>query len=160
MSEVKFIGVKKQFAGGVFGVSDFSLTIHDGEFVSFLGSQKGYNPEAEQKAYQIIKDTFFIYDHLAQTSMQLAAEQKPPLKMIKVVYGHKFANAKMHLHPGFKNLQFFTKGTSLGVSEGQDILAPFDGYILFPKYPERDSQGNARTPIPSDLFQMGQEIHL
>jgi iron(III) transport system ATP-binding protein len=37
MSQVKFNGVKKQYPGGVFAVEDFTLTIQDGEFVSFLG---------------------------------------------------------------------------------------------------------------------------
>lgn len=37
MSQVKFEGIKKEFEGNVFAVKDFSLTIQDGEFVSFLG---------------------------------------------------------------------------------------------------------------------------
>ncbi|MCB0349015.1 MAG: ABC transporter ATP-binding protein [Bdellovibrionales bacterium] len=37
MSQVKFEGIKKQYAADVFAVSDFTLTIEDGEFVSFLG---------------------------------------------------------------------------------------------------------------------------
>jgi iron(III) transport system ATP-binding protein len=37
MSQVKFVGIKKEYTTGVFAVEDFNLTINDGEFVSFLG---------------------------------------------------------------------------------------------------------------------------
>jgi iron(III) transport system ATP-binding protein len=37
MSQVKFVGIKKEYTAGMCVVDDFNLTIEDGEFVSFLG---------------------------------------------------------------------------------------------------------------------------
>jgi iron(III) transport system ATP-binding protein len=37
MSKVKFEGIKKVYDNNIYVVEDFSLTINDGEFVSFLG---------------------------------------------------------------------------------------------------------------------------
>lgn len=37
MSQVEFKNVGKAYPGGVFAVRDFTLTVNDGEFVSFLG---------------------------------------------------------------------------------------------------------------------------
>ncbi len=125
-------------------------------------SQKGYSPQAESLAYETIVKTLHILSTRKMSDWALLAESAPPLELISIQYSHEFTDPKMRLLPGFANGDFCEKDTILGdVGDVGDhkILAPFDGYIFFPKYPNRGTDQNATRPLPSHLFEFGKVLN-
>jgi succinylglutamate desuccinylase len=118
-------------------------------------SQKGYNIKSEELAYTTIKKLLEFVDRNEESDWHKLANQAPKMELIKIEHAYKFTDASMRLHPGHVNGTFYKKGHSLGVFGDKEILAPFDGYIFFPKYPDRDQNGNALDPRPSHLFEFG-----
>jgi succinylglutamate desuccinylase len=56
------------------------------------------------------------------------------------------------LHPGFVNFAPVAKGQILGTGHGgQPLVSPHDGWLLFPKYPQRDKAGAIDGPLPGDM---------
>lgn len=121
--------------------------------------QKGYNIKSEELAYNTILKIIQTMDEHPTNTWKKIAETKPPLKIISIEYAHEFTEPSMRLHPGLINGEFYQKGFELGIHGNQKIVAPFDGYIFFPKYPIRDANQNALMPLPSHLFEFGKVIN-
>ena len=81
------------------------------------------------------------------------------IKKLKTVHSEAFSHKCMQLVPDLQNLEEVRKGQSLG-SDGQggDILCPFDGYLLFPKYLPRNGDGEVIGRLPLDIFELAVEI--
>jgi succinylglutamate desuccinylase len=122
-------------------------------------SQKGYSLKAEELAYSTISKIIHTVDKNPKQTWKNLAAQKKPLNVITIEYSHEFTDPAMRLHPGLINGEFYKKDFELGECKGQKILAPFDGYIFFPKYPNRDSHQNALSPLPSHLFEFGKVVN-
>jgi succinylglutamate desuccinylase len=122
-------------------------------------SQKGYSVKAEELAYSAISKIIHTVNTHAISTWKHLASQKKPLEVITIEYTHEFTDPAMRLYPGLINGEFYKKDFELGEYKGQKILAPFDGYIFFPKYPPRDKDQNALSPLPSHLFEFGKVVN-
>lgn len=57
-----------------------------------------------------------------------------------------------YLHPGFENFQTVHEGQELGFKEPTvPLLSPTNGRIMFPKYPQRDSDGRLLQAQAGDI---------
>lgn len=114
-------------------------------------SQKGFFTEAEDLCYSSMTKILSIFDGKEITTQKIP-EPKNNLKLLKNSYKEKFSHPAMTLKEGLINFDQVSKGTLLGYdSVKNSLLAPVDGYLLFPKYPKR-VDGLATSPLPSDIF--------
>lgn len=132
---------------------------HDVTAFTLELSQKGYNIKAEELAFQTIKKIITVVNKNPTSDWVRLSETNPKLSVVTIDYAHEFTDPSMRLVPGLINGEFYKKGTVLGEYRDHKILAPFDGYIFFPKYPERDKHQNANLPLPSHLFEFGKLVN-
>lgn len=63
------------------------------------------------------------------------------------------------LDQGWTNFATVTKGQRLGVFQDQEVLAPVDGWLLFPKYPDRKADGTfGLSPPAAELVRIMRRI--
>lgn len=124
-------------------------------------SEKGYFEEATQRTEIGLKNFLDIYLNELKTDHYLESQQVKGLTKITMKSSEPYNSKKSYLLGGFQNLQFVKKGTHLGVhpdkpESEQNFYAPEDGYLLFPKYPERNEKGECTTwPQLSSIYVLG-----
>tara|TARA_B100001248_G_C27398316_1_gene467543 strand:+ start:2733 stop:3674 length:942 start_codon:yes stop_codon:yes gene_type:complete len=114
--------------------------------------QKGYDTAAETLSYQSIEKFVDFYSQHNKDEFIYEAQKSDALTLLEVKYSHPFESDQMRLIEGLKNLNQYKKGELLGYNGDKEILAPFDGYIFFPKYIQRDKNGRALEKLPEKLF--------
>lgn len=63
------------------------------------------------------------------------------------------------LNPGFENFQFVKAGQELGIVKPEvKLIAPVDGYLMFPKYPKRNADGKPIEAQGGDIVQIIQPL--
>jgi len=116
--------------------------------------QKGESKEAAD----IVKKIFSRLTHLSTVDTNVwKTRDLKSLQTFKRVYSQSFEDPSFQLKPGFQNFSSVRKGQIVGSSSKGSLHSPYDGVLLFPKYPPRDSKGQAQGPLPSQLFQILQE---
>ena len=59
------------------------------------------------------------------------------------------------LRPGLENFQSVKRNEELGIIKpGETLTAPVDGFLMFPKYPKRDSEGRLIEAQGGDIVQI------
>lgn len=122
-------------------------------------SERGWNPMALEKTYQALIKTLEITEKVQANPhlLEVVAKTKPQLKHLKIVHREPFDHRAKCLKPRLVNFQEIKKGMKIGkTQEGKDIVVAHNGYLLFPKYPKRDSRGNAVGPLPASIFAVAQ----
>ena len=115
-------------------------------------SQKGYTAEAEFLAFQAISRMLALRERMAtsaepETVLVKLADGTPEMSIVKLAHRISFDDDRTRLVPGLKSMQHVSKDAVIGYrGDGSEILMPCDGYVTFPKYPERDAQGRAIGP--------------
>jgi len=104
----------------------------------------------------------FIETELAQGRTPTPA--RPPsgddLKFFQVAAKLPWPGDDAALLPGFENFQFVRAGDELGqVRAGEKLLAPVEGYLMFPKYPKRDADGRPVEAQGGDIVQIIQPLN-
>lgn len=131
--------------------------------VTFEASVKGYSEIANKRTEMVLNNFMHLYNNELKSDHYLEGLSLKPLKKISMQSSEPYYSQKSYLLPGFENLQFVKKATKLGVhpdkpKDQQDFFAPTDGYILFPKYPERNEQGDCMSwPQLSSIYVLGTE---
>ncbi|MCB0357290.1 MAG: succinylglutamate desuccinylase/aspartoacylase family protein [Bdellovibrionales bacterium] len=117
-------------------------------------SQIGINDQATALCAELINSTLEIAAKLKQkNNIQQLAIDLPELTWLAIAHYQKFDGPKCILKPGWANLTAVKEHQVLGKTDlGQDFLAPFNGYVLFPKYVDRDAQGTPLKPPPQDII--------
>jgi succinylglutamate desuccinylase len=82
--------------------------------------------------------------------------EHPELQCFETSFRQKFAHPAMSLRDGLINFERVKKGEHLGLADDTNraLLAATDGFLLFPKYPLRDTQGHAQEPRPIDIYHL------
>lgn len=118
-------------------------------------SQMGLREDAIDFATHVILKSAEVLDQqLGNGKLEFSAsgDKADSLQTIEVVGDILFENPKDQLLEGWQNLSPVKRGEILGNrADGSAILANHDGFILFPKYPLRDSQGYPIEAIPRQM---------
>lgn len=111
-------------------------------------SEQGYNPEADQLTYETLCRAVQV------TQFQKSFRSQEKLDRFVISHAEKFSNPNLQLKPGLKNFDAIRKGDILGRSKvtHESILAPKSGYILFPKYLDKDPLVDTAQFTPQDLY--------
>jgi succinylglutamate desuccinylase len=117
-------------------------------------SQKGFHPEAEALCWQSILAAIRTAEAINdQQSLADVAAVQPDLEFYTPTHLEEFASAEHTLRSGLVNFQPVTAGERLSADGAPELIAPADGMLLFPKYPDR-VQGRAVAPLPSQIYRI------
>jgi succinylglutamate desuccinylase len=113
---------------------------------TFELNQKGFNQEAEEKTYKTIDRLLKIMSGHSLNSSSL--------NILKLSYVEPLDHPMKKLKEGLQNFKKVKAGEVVGFhGDGSEIKLERDGYLLLPKYPKRDDNGQAIKPYPKNLFQ-------
>lgn len=133
------------------------------EFVRLAGkpgitlelSQRGFGNGGEQLAYDVITRALTIGDAVeAGGSLAELAEGKPEIAFYETAHRERFATLDHALRPGLVNFAPVAVGDVLSADGTPPMVAPFDGCVLFPKYPGRDAAGVYEQPLPAEIYRV------
>lgn len=122
--------------------------------------QKGFSEECEARAFDTMSRVLAAADRIAAgEDLAALAAERPEVRFLLSAHKEPFGDPKRALRPGLRNFEPVRAGESLhvGTGEGPAITSPLDGLLLFPKYPERDADGAALPPVPTDIFHVVQD---
>ncbi len=118
-------------------------------------SQMGLRQDAIDFATHVILQSAEVLNKQLESGVLefgASGDEADSLQAIQVVEDILFENPKDQLLEGWQNLSPVKRGEILGNrAYGSLILAPQDGFILFPKYPLRDSQGYPLEATPRQM---------
>lgn len=122
--------------------------------MTFELSQKGFCDEADALCWNAMLNTLSIAEaHAKGEGMRDLAQRKPELTFLTTTFAEPFDDPEKCLRPGLANFQPVNQGHALHAPGTPELRAPHDGFVLFPKYPERQN-GRAKTPRPSELYRL------
>jgi succinylglutamate desuccinylase len=119
-------------------------------------SQKGFNDEADKITKSVLTNAVLALSLFKNpksiAEIKKLALKSPKLILMKRSHAIPFEDSGLRLNPGFMNFSKIEKDSILGTrSNGDSWVAGKEGWLLFPKYPERDQQGKVLGPLPSDI---------
>ncbi len=122
--------------------------------------EKGWSQEAADTTYRMITEALQIADEEAAGTRTLreAAEAKPDVRFYNTCFRQPFDDPQMRLLNGIGNFEPITEGEVLSAVGTPELRAPHTGAVLFPKYPPRDSDGNALDPRPKEIYRVVEEL--
>lgn len=121
-----------------------------------LGEQ-GFNKSADKICFNALKKSLWLMDqiYLKKRPINTLARKNNDFIFLEIKHAEKFLNNKKRLFNELYNLQFVKKNTKLGINEdGKIFYSPFDGFIVFPQYPERNEQGLAIDSLPAYIYSL------
>lgn len=123
---------------------------------------KGFSPQVTQKTLASMRRVIAAAEALlrgGRTLAELARRWEPPQIHI-VAHKEGFWNPELKLNLGLHNFTAIRAGQVIGVGpESQPLLAPTSGYMLFPRYPDRDDDGKAVAPYSDELYRLVKPIN-
>ena len=130
---------------------------------------KGFNKSSQSLADHLFHRLLEIASLMDQPSKEARqnilaqkALENPKLSVFECIYKEPFASPEMGLNVGWKNFAPLQKGEVIGYRDKKTpLLAPQDGVMIFPKYPQRNKDGQAQQPLPENLYLLAQttQIH-
>lgn len=119
-------------------------------------SQKGFGNGGEARAEAAIRDALALADAIAdgRTTLADAAAAKPELTFLETAHREPFADGDLALREGLVNFQRVVAGERLSAPGTPELVAPTDGWILFPKYPPREADGAYKRPLPGEIYRI------
>lgn len=121
---------------------------------------KGFDPAAERRARAALDRLLATADAVAADPAALvrAATAEPELTFVQTVARQPFDQPTMRLRPGLVNFQTVARGELLSAHGTPQLIAPDDGFLLFPKYPEYADDGTVMEPRPAEIFNLAQAL--
>ncbi len=148
------------------GVSFVQGQLSSDEFVRNRGlpgitlelGQKGFNRETEERTHALLTNLENALRHRFWRDNPSAMPQAP-LRYFCTRHRIAFDGTAAALLPGLTNFTRCDAGQVLGSDHGgKALVAPAAGYLLFPKYPERDARNFAQLPLPADIVNIAAEL--
>nr|BFD32155.1 hypothetical protein GTC16762_17730 [Pigmentibacter ruber] len=124
--------------------------------------EKGFHTSAALFAYWIMKRAIKNMDlvFLHHCSIKKLAHKNDDFEFMQIKYKEKFDHPTKRLHQGLSNFKYIEKNENIGFDNlNKPLLAPLSGNILFPKYPTRDENHQAKQPLPGELFVIAQKMN-
>jgi succinylglutamate desuccinylase len=149
------------FAAGSLSGTEYA-TEHGIPALTLEASQKGLSQEAFDHDFKVINRAITALNKMGKdrrlSSLIKFSRKSNELTLLKRVANQPFTDPKVRLKAGYKNFSHVTKGEAIGFNpDASTLTAPANGYLLFPKYPVRNANGEALQPLPSDLYLLLQE---
>ncbi len=120
--------------------------------------QKGITPLAEKLTWQTMERALTAMDKVAMgetIEAQLESANPPEFEFIEIQYAEKFTGPRTRLIPGLLNFTWVEAGQEIGTHDDESaIIVPHDGYLVFPKYPERDEQDKVIGRAPGQIYNL------
>ncbi|WP_186644493.1 succinylglutamate desuccinylase/aspartoacylase domain-containing protein [Fluviispira vulneris] len=119
-----------------------------------LGEQ-GFSESAEILAFSVLKRALNCMDKVFKSGIPIEklSRKNSDFEFLTISHREPFDSPKKCLNTGFRNFHKLSKNMIVGADEKQNPLeCPRDGYILFPKYPIRNSLGEASLPLPGEIY--------
>ena len=117
-------------------------------------SEKGFSEAAEALCWSTMIRTLQISEQLASgESLDLLTSHQEDLIFYETSHAEPFDRPEKSLRPGLINFQSVCAGDRLSQDDTPTIIAPRDGFILFPKYPAR-TDGVVNAPWPKELYRL------
>lgn len=149
------------------GVAFSSGTCCADEYVRLRGrpgmtlelGQRGFHPDAEERAYRAIVRALQLMDELAsgESTLEDAAMAEPELQFYHTVHREPFATERHALREGLVNFEPISTGNELSAPGTPKMVCPQDGMILFPKYPPV-IDGAYKKPLPKEIYRIVQVL--
>ena len=117
----------------------------------------GFSAKARAGVWKSLSRAFSAINRLETEGQELKhfAENEPDLQFYETDYRCQFTDPRMKLREGLINFQAISEHEVLSNLEADPMIhAPKEGYILFPKYPNRDQEGLACSPRPKELYRI------
>ena len=92
--------------------------------------------------------------HATSSSIGALAESAPLPTCMVTAHAEPFSSPALALRPGLSNFQPVHKGERLSAPGTPELTAPFDGHLLFPKYPRRLDNGDYAQPLPREIVRV------
>jgi succinylglutamate desuccinylase len=139
---------------------EYMRTLNKAGITLELGEQ-GFHKNAELICFRAIKKALWTMDqiYIKKMSLKDLAHKNNDFIFLEIKHSEEFLHAGKALLEGFFNLQKIKKNSPMGVSQaGKVFYSPFDGYILFPQYPERNEKGFVMEALPTYIYTLASEI--
>ena len=150
-----------QFSAGSMCTDEYVLA-HGGAGVTLEMGQAGTSDWATDLTLTTMKRALSIAASLEDEShLESLANQgnTDDLDFYEITYAEPFNDPTMCLDPDWINFATVKQGDRLGTNrDGLHFYAPKEGMLLFPKYPERDADGNAQAPIPKEIYNLASKM--
>ena len=125
-----------------------------------LGEQ-GFHKDSELICFNAIKKALWTIDqiYIKKKFLKTLAHKNNEFIFLEIKHFENFLNPKKSLFEGFFNLQKIKKNCKMGLNQdGKIFYSPFDGYILFPQYPQRNEKGFVIEALPTYIYTLASEI--
>jgi succinylglutamate desuccinylase len=148
------------------GVSFVQGQLSSDEFVRNRGlpgitvelGQKGFNKETEERTHALSTNLENALRHRFWRDNPSDMPQAP-IRYLATRHRIAFDGPSAALAAGLTNFTQCEAGQVLGSDHsGNRLIAPASGYLLFPKYPERDDRNFAKFPLPGDIVNIAAEL--
>ena len=112
-------------------------------------SKKGFDDNAKMITFVGCKNLLDTIERIHKGEvLEDIAEEKPDLSVYTTCHREPYHSRDYRLKPNLCNFTPVSKGEHLEAEGFQTLIAPFDGFILFPKYPQENE------PLPNEIFRM------
>jgi succinylglutamate desuccinylase len=120
--------------------------------------QKGFNKVTKERTDALLINLEAALRHRLWRDNPSAMPQTP-IRYLCTRHRIAFDGPLSELVPGLTNFTQCEAGQVLGSDHsGNPLIAPASGYLLFPKYPERDARSFAKFPLPADIVNIAAEL--
>lgn len=118
--------------------------------------ERGWTRSAHDTAAGAMRRAMALADAVARGDTSLAAEAstRPELRFVETVHREPFATRSHALRPGIHNFVAVQTGESLHAPGTPEMIATHEGWLVFPKYPERDAEGRCVGPVPGEIYRI------
>ncbi len=121
--------------------------------------EKGFHFDGQRVAIEAVRRVLHLADRVGYgADIGSIAQQSPELKFLHTVHREAFATEELALEPGWVNFKPVSKGQQMNARKTPDLVAPEDGFVLFPKYPPIESDGSYKKPLPGEIYRIVQEL--
>jgi len=120
--------------------------------------QKGITEIAKELTWQTMERALNALNAVAagqSIKAQLESSNPPEFEFIEIQYAESFSGPGSQLEPGLLNFTWVEKSQVIGKhDDGSDMVVPQAGYLVFPKYPQRDEHGIVIGRAPGQIYNL------
>lgn len=122
--------------------------------------QKGLSTEAADRARYALTRLLALADAVGTNpdALTARADAEPALDLWHTTLRQPFDQPTLRLRPGLTNFAAVRAGDNLAADGTPEILAPQDGRLLFPKYPDYQADGRVVEPRPGEIVRIIQPL--
>lgn len=125
--------------------------------------QKGFTKMASELTWQTMTRALAAMDQVVQGNSiqsQIEINSSEEFEFIEIEFAQTFGGLRSSLHPGLTNFTWVEAGTTVGKHHDESpMVVPQAGYLLFPKYPNRDAKGEVIGAAPGQIYNLAMPMN-